>query len=53
MLTTHNTRDCYSAIAAKPYVLQTKYVAGSNYKNKNMFFNLTYRENFIYSFSKS
>lgn len=41
MLTTHNSRDCYSAISVKLLVLQTKYVTDSNYKNKNTCSNLT------------
>lgn len=34
-------------------VLQTKYVTDFNYKNKNMCFNLTYRQNFSCCFAKS
>jgi len=53
MLTTHNSRDGCSAITVNPLALQTKYVTDSNYKNKNMCFNLTYRQNFSYCFAKS
>lgn len=53
MLTTHNSRHSYSAVTANPLVLQAKYVTGSNYRNKNMCFNLTYRQNFSYYCPKS
>lgn len=46
MLTTHDSRDCCSEITVKRLVLQTKCVSDSKYKNKNMCFNLTYRQNF-------